>query len=70
MDIARVTVNASKLSTIVTLPVAFTDKDVEVIVREIPQTNVVDELYGIASNVKMSEDDIRRERLAKHEDIS
>lgn len=63
MDIARVTVNANKLSAIIPLPTAFTNKDVEVIVREIPETDIVEELYGIASNVKMSEDDIRRERL-------
>lgn len=69
MDLARVTINAKKLSTIVNLPISFNDKDVEVIVREIPQTSVVDELYGIASNVKMSEDDIRRERLKKNEAV-
>ncbi len=70
MDIARVTVNANKLSTIVTLPLAFANKEVEVIVRELPKTDIVEELYGVASNVKMSEDDIRRERLAKYEAIS
>jgi len=69
MDLARVTVKANKLSTIVNLPISFNDKNVEVIVREIPQTSVVDELYGIASNVKKSRDDIRRERLKKHETI-
>ncbi len=70
MDIARVTVNANKLSAIVALPMTLANKEVEVIVREIPETDVVDELYGIASNVEMSEDDIRRERLAKYETVS
>ena len=52
------------------LPMTLANKEVEIIVREFPETDVVDELYGIASDVEMSEDDIRRERLAKYETVS
>jgi len=66
MDIARVRMDSDKLAAIIPLPVAYTNKEVEVIVREIPPVSIVDELYGTASNVKMSDADLREARLNKY----
>ncbi len=46
---------------------AFTDSDKATVDSFKAETDIVEELYGIASNVKMSEDDICRERLARQE---
>ncbi len=40
------------------------EKDYDITITE-SKPNIVDEFYGIASNVKMSLDDIRDERLGK-----
>ncbi len=50
--------------TVVDKATPFLNKDVEVTVSEC-KPSVVDELYGIASNVSMTLDEIRDERLAK-----
>ncbi len=66
MDIARIRVNSKKLAAIIPLPVAYADKEVEVIVRDVPETSAIDELYGTASNVRMTDEELRSMRLQKY----
>ena len=63
MDVVKTRLNANLISTIIQLPASLLNKDVEVTVSEC-KPSIVDELYGIASNVSMTLDEIRDERLA------
>ena len=67
MDIVKKRINANDLLNIISIPNAYIGKDVEVVVRDLPQRSIVDELFGIASNLKMSPDEIRGERIGKYE---
>ena len=64
MDVVKTRLNANLIASIIQLPASLLDKDVEVTVSEC-KPSIVDELYGIASNVSMTLDEIRDERLAK-----
>ncbi len=65
MDIVKTRINANLIAPIIELPASFLNKDVEVIVREC-KPSIVDELYGIASNISLTPDGIRDERLSRH----
>ncbi|MCR5426533.1 MAG: hypothetical protein K6E81_06870 [Lachnospiraceae bacterium] len=64
MDVVRTRLNASQIASIIQLPDSLINKDVMVTVSEC-KPSVVEDLYGIASNVSMTLDEIRDERLAK-----
>ncbi len=60
-------VPAARLAEIIQLPASFMDGDVNVTVEPVSDTtNVVDSLWGCASNIDMTAEDVRRERLASH----
>lgn len=62
MEVLRTTVDADLLSPIINIPFSLKGKKVDVTITE-ARKSIVDELYGIASNLDMSLDDIRAERL-------
>ncbi len=64
MEVVRTRLNANLIASVIQLPPSFLNKEVEVTVSEC-KPSIVDELYGIASNVSMTLDEIRDERLAK-----
>jgi len=69
MDIVRKRVNSDLIASIIPVPSTYVGKDVEVVIREIPTSSIVDELYGTASNVKMTDEELRNMRLSKHASI-
>ena len=64
MDIVKTRLNSSLIASIIQLPASLLDKDVEVTISEC-KPSIVDELFGIASSIPMTLDEIRDERLAK-----
>lgn len=62
MEIVKTRVNADLLAPIIKLPVSLMGKDVDITITE-SKKSIVDELYGIASNLDMTLDEIRDERL-------
>ena len=55
---------ASDISNIIELPVSFLNGDVEVTVKPVSDpTSVVDSLWGCASNLDVSAEELREERL-------
>ena len=60
-------VSASMLAEIIKLPPSFLDGDVNITVEHVSDvTDVVDSLWGCASNLDMTSEDIRKERLSSH----
>ncbi len=64
MEVVKARLNSDLIASIIHLPASLVGKDVDVTISE-SKPSIVDEFYGIASNVKMSLDDIRDERLNK-----
>ncbi len=62
MEVIKTTMDADLLSPIISIPFSLKGKRVDVTITE-AKRSIVDELYGIASNIDMSLDDIRAERL-------
>ncbi len=62
MEVVKATLDADLLSPIISIPFSLQGKKVDVTITE-AKRSIVDELYGIASNIDMSLDDIRTERL-------
>ncbi|WP_026653379.1 hypothetical protein [Butyrivibrio proteoclasticus] len=62
MEIVKARLNADLLAPIISIPVSLSGKDVDVIITE-ANSSIVDGLYGVASDCKMSLDEIRDERL-------
>ncbi|WP_026497122.1 hypothetical protein [Butyrivibrio sp. WCD3002] len=62
MEVVRTTLDADLLSPIISIPFSLKGKKVDVTITE-AKKSIVDELYGIASNLDMSLDEIRTERL-------
>ena len=55
---------ASDISNIIELPVSFLNGDVEVTVKPVSDpTSVVDSLWGCASNLDISAEELREERM-------
>ena len=69
MDIMKTKINSNLLVHIIDIPEYLLNKEVEIIIRE-PNNSIIDELYGIASNVPMTLDEIRSERLKGDEIIN
>lgn len=64
MDVVKTRVKANLIASIIQLPASLLDKDVEVTISEY-KPSIVDTLYGMASNISMTLDEIRDERLIK-----
>ena len=56
--------DSNLIASIIDLPASLVGKEVDITITE-SKPSIVDEFYGIASNIKMSLDDIRDERLDK-----
>ena len=60
-------VPAAQLADIIQLPPSFLNGDVNITVEPVCDTDdVVESLWGCASNLDMTAEDVRRERLASH----
>lgn len=68
MEVVRQRMNSNLIAEIIALPASFLNKEVEVIVKEsAKEESIVDQLCGIASNLNMTADEVRSERLRKYE---